>query len=419
MTTSQRNIHVIGAGMAGLAAALQLGLSGEKVTLYEAAPFAGGRCRSFHDRDLGCIIDNGNHLVLSGNVAVQDFLYLIDATDSMGGAGVPEFPFIDLANNERWTVRMGMGRIPFWMFDKKRRVAGTKLSDYTSALPVMAAGDTDRVGELLDENNILFKRFWEPLVIGALNTETSIASAKLLSAIFGQTFMRGGKACIPLIPKIGLSESFVQPCLDKLQSLGVNIKFNQRLRTMKFDDTHVRELDFNGTIVSVAPNDWVVMALPAWIAKQFLPEIQMPVEFRSIISAHFKADVPAQPLSILGVVGGISEWIFVKHGVVSVTISCAERYEDTSPRDMVRPIWEEIAKIYNLNPTTVPPHKIFKERCATFAATPEQNRRRPMPLTSWDNLALAGEWTATGLPSTIEGALRSGFKAAQVVQRWD
>ena len=82
-----RHVHIIGAGMAGLSAALQLTLAGENVALYEAAPFAGGRCRSFFDRELDCRIDNGNHLVLSGNVAIYDYLSLTNALETMGGSG--------------------------------------------------------------------------------------------------------------------------------------------------------------------------------------------------------------------------------------------------------------------------------------------------------------------------------------------
>src|SRR5271154_2255918 len=96
-----RYIHIVGAGMAGLSAALQLSLAGEAVALYEAAPFAGGRCRSFLDRELDCIIDNGNHLVLSGNAAVHDYLFLTGAMETIGGPGEPVFPFADLQTGER------------------------------------------------------------------------------------------------------------------------------------------------------------------------------------------------------------------------------------------------------------------------------------------------------------------------------
>src|SRR5262245_24333761 len=124
---SNRHIHIIGAGMAGLSAALQLALAGEKITVYEAAPFAGGRCRSFYDREIDCRIDNGNHLVLSGNAAIADYLALTNATETMGGPGKPIFPFMDVKTGERWTVRPNMGPVPWWVLCKSRRVSGTTL----------------------------------------------------------------------------------------------------------------------------------------------------------------------------------------------------------------------------------------------------------------------------------------------------
>jgi squalene-associated FAD-dependent desaturase len=416
MTT--RYVHIIGAGMAGLSAALQLTLAGEKVVLYDGAPFAGGRCRSFHDRDLGCTIDNGNHLVFSGNTAIHDYLFLTEALDTMGGPGEPIFPFMDLTSNERWVIAMNQGRIPLWLFNKNTRIPGTNVSDYLSSLKILTAGRNDTVNARLDTNSVLYKRFWEPLTIGALNTEPDVASASLLANIFTQSFGAGGAACVPLVPKIGLSETFVQPCLNVLAKHNVITRYSHRLGGITMQDNAVRELHFNNGVLEVDPQDWVILALPAWVTRDLLPTITVPNVFRSILSAHYRVEVPNNAAGFTGIIGGVSEWVFVRNGVASVTVSCAERYDAYPTREMTTHIWAELAKIYDLDPAKIPPHKIFKEKYATFAATPEQNRRRPTAYTNWKNLALAGEWTATGLPSTIEGAVRSGLRAAQVVMRW-
>jgi len=414
-----RQIHIIGAGMSGLSAALQLVLAGEQVSLYEAAPFAGGRCRSFLDRDLDCRIDNGNHLVLSGNVAIHDYLTLTNAMDSMGGPGAPLFPFMDLETGERWIAHMNMGRMPWWILDKDRRVPGTRVSDYFSILRLMSAGENDTVLARVTKDNALYRRFWEPMTVGVLNTEPGIASARMLANVFAQSFAAGGRNCIPLVPKVGLSETFVAPCLNVLRQHGVEPHYNRRLRAVGMDDSRIRQLEFQDGAMEIAPEDWVLLALPAWIVRDILPGLSVPTDFRSIINAHYRVEVPGNPAGFIGVVGGLSEWIFVRNGVASVTISCAERYSDTAVRDMADPIWREIAGIYDLDPEKLPPHRIFKEKYATFAATPEQDLLRPLAYDfRWRNLALAGEWTATGLPSTIEGAIRSGIKAAQVVLRW-
>jgi hypothetical protein len=96
---------------------------------------------------------------------------------------------------------------------------------------------------------------------------------------------------------------------------------------------------------------------------------------------------------------------------LSVTVSGADAIADDDREDLARRFWADVAAVHGL-PPDVPPFRIIKERRATFAATPEQDARRPGPLTRWRNLTLAGDWTATGLPATIEGTIRSGHKAA-------
>ena len=123
---SEGRVHVIGAGVAGLSVAVRASASGRPVTVWEAAGHAGGRCRSFDDSVLGRRIDNGNHLVLSGNQDVAAYLDLIGARDALIGPAVAEFPFVDLKSGERWAVRPGPGRVPWWVLSAKRRIPGTR-----------------------------------------------------------------------------------------------------------------------------------------------------------------------------------------------------------------------------------------------------------------------------------------------------
>ena len=117
--------YVVGAGLAGLSAAVRLAGEGRRVVLYEAARQAGGRCRSYHDPALGLTIDNGNHLLLSGNAAALDYLKRIGApADALEGPAQAEFPFADLATGERWTLRPNDGRLPWWILDARRARAG-------------------------------------------------------------------------------------------------------------------------------------------------------------------------------------------------------------------------------------------------------------------------------------------------------
>jgi phytoene dehydrogenase-like protein len=98
-------VHIIGAGLAGLAAAVHLRASGANLRLYEAAPRAGGRCRSYHDPQLGCVIDNGNHLLMSGNLSAMAYLDAIKARDRLTGPASADYPFLDVNTGARWTPR--------------------------------------------------------------------------------------------------------------------------------------------------------------------------------------------------------------------------------------------------------------------------------------------------------------------------
>jgi len=117
-----RRVFVVGAGVAGLAAAVEAQRRGARVVLHEAAPHAGGRCRSFFDAKLGVTLDNGNHLLLSGNQSTMAYLRAIGATGTLIGPTQPEYPFFDVATGDAWTVRMSPGRLPRWIFDAETRV---------------------------------------------------------------------------------------------------------------------------------------------------------------------------------------------------------------------------------------------------------------------------------------------------------
>lgn len=418
MTEASPHIHIVGAGLAGLSAALHLAQVTNNISLYEAAGHAGGRCRSYDDRELGCRIDNGNHLVLSGNVILRDYLMLAGAEDTLTGPDEAEYDFMDLRHDLRWTMRMSPGVIPWWLLRRSQRIPGTKLTDYLSFLRVIKAKPHETVAELTKDTGLLYERFWEPLCISVLNITPEFGSAQLLGNVLSQSFALGGHACRPLFPRVGMSETFVDPCIAKLKMLGIAPAFNQRLRHIGFADGRARSLHFGDREISLEPHDWLILAVPAWVASDLLPGLTAPTEFCSIINAHFRATAPMKNPGFAGLVGGVAEWIFTRPGVISVTVSAAERYGAWSGEQLVMAIWQDVARYCNFDANAIPPHRIVKEKRATFAATPQQTELRPKARTNWQNVLLAGDWTQNDLPSTLEGTVRTGLRAAQMVTRW-
>ena len=140
----------------------------------------------------------------------------------------------------------------------------------------------------------------------------------------------------------------------------------------------------------------------------------MPGEFQAILNIHFRVDADPGPAGFIGLIGGTAEWVFVKRGHVSVTISAANRMVDQGADAIAAAVWPDVRAALGLK-GPLPPWRVVKERRATFAATAAQERLRPPARTNVANLVLAGDWTATGLPATIEGAIRSGRTAAEVL----
>ena len=403
------HVHVVGAGLAGLAAALSLVERGIQVTVHEAGPAAGGRCRSYFDRELGCRIDNGNHLLLSGNRAAFSFLDQIGARGTLAGPGAPLFPFIDLGTGERWTVRPSAGRLPFWVLSARRRVPGTRAWDYLGLLSLRRAAPDATVAEALKPGP-LYRRLLEPLAIAALNTPPDTASARLLAAVVDESLAAGGTACIPSYPAEGLSETFIDPAVAWLEARGALVHLGSRVAAIDCSEGRVTALG----PYRVGEREAVVLAVPPSVATTLLPGTTAPDQFESILNIHLRVRADPGEAGFVGVIGGTAEWIFVKPGVVSVTISAGSRALDTPAVALAQQVWQDVRTTLRL-PEPIPPWRVVKEKRATFAATPDQDRRRPPSRTSLRNLALAGDWTATGLPATIEGAIRSGRRAADCI----
>lgn len=409
-----KRAQVIGAGLAGLSAAIALTEAGFAVTLSDAAAQAGGRCRSYHDPQLGLTIDNGNHLVLSGNDGVATYLATIGASDRLTGPDKAVFAFVDLADGRNWRIRPNDGALPWWVAMPGRRVPGTGIGDYLPLNRLLKASPAQTVGDVIPTKGPLWDRLMAPFLVAALNTPPATASAALAGAVIRETLARGGRAYRPRIASPTLAAAFVDPALDWLKARGTTIRLNRRLRSFLCDSDHVTALYFADGAEPVAADEPVILAVPAWIAASLLPDLTVPEAHHAIVNAHFRIAPPAGAEPMVGVVNGTAEWIFAFDDRLSVTISAADRLCDEDRATLAARLWDEVARVHCID-APLPRWQIVRERRATFAATPEQDRHRPGAATAWSNLTLAGDWTQTGLPATIEGAIRSGRTAAGLV----
>ncbi|MDH3242757.1 MAG: FAD-dependent oxidoreductase, partial [Alphaproteobacteria bacterium] len=316
-------VHVAGAGMAGLAAALTAARAGHRVVVHEAAAGAGGRCRSFFDPGMDRTLDNGTHVVLGANRAARDFLSAVGGdgvlSDATGGA----LPFMDLARGARWHV------------DIRRSAARALLAcggvrGLTAVLglvlmPPRGASVAAAYGRL----GTVYGRLIKPFATAVLNQSAEAAPAVELAAVFRRLSLGGRGALAPYLAPRSLSRDWIDPALSALKALGAEFRYHDPLTAIEVEDGALRAGTFRTGAVPVGRGDALILALPPWSLRFLSPHLALPPhETGAIICAHFLVSPPprlAQGAVLMGMTGATAEWIAVRDDVLSVTVSAAER----------------------------------------------------------------------------------------------
>lgn len=374
-------LHVVGAGLSGLAAALAAAKGGHPVHLYEAAPQAGGRCRSFHDPRLDRVIDNGSHLLLGVNRVALSYLKASGGLDFVHPLP-PVIHFAHVDNGQSWAVTPTRLPVSAWQVLRAAWPGGGTVAQRLES----CRGYAD---------------FWQPLCLAILNTAPDHADARLFARVLRAILLGGRSGFRGHAFPHGLSAALVDPTLVRLRELGADIHFGQRLTGLC-----QQRLTFAEMAVSLGKKDRVILALSPWALAPLLPE-SGHFDTETIVNVHFRLPhAPSLPHP-LGLIGGTGQWLFVRGDVASVTLSAAQAAPD------VPTLWREIAPLLNLT-IPIPPHRVVQEKRATLSHTPAISRRRPGPTTGRDWLFLAGDWLRSPWPCTMESAISSGLAAARL-----
>jgi hypothetical protein len=226
----------------------------------------------------------------------------------------------------------------------------------------------------------------------------------------------GADAARVHVAREGLGPTFIDPALALLARRGIAPRFGARLRRLDVDQGRVVRLVFDDTDVAIPTGDGVVLAVPAAVAADLVPGLTVPLAHRPIVNVHVALDAPPtsqEPL--VGVLGGTAHWFHRRGALIAATVSAAVDLAEQPAEDIAAAVWRDASRALGLT-GPLPRHRVVKERLATFAQTPAEVARRPGARTSLGNLVLAGDWTATGLPATIDGAALSGETAASLAR---
>lgn len=406
-------VHIIGAGLAGLSAAVRLTRAGRRVLVHESAPVFGGRCRSLVDSVLGREIDNGNHMILSGNRTLMEHARITGGESSLREAETAAFPFVDLLDDTRWTLRPA----GLWVFDKRRRVPGTRAPDYLAAAGALFARDQVTADQVFPAGTLIHHRLWKPLVVSALNGPMNRVSAKLFGRVIKETLLKGEAASRPVLAVRTLSAALIDPAIDFVRKGGGEVRSGARAAAIETGNGRATALIFaGGERIDLGAGDAVILAVPAWRVGALVPGVEAPPPGATILNVHYRLARVEEDPSFLGVVGGTVDWIFRRGDVVSVTVSDADALSADGNASLAERLWPDVSRALGIagRPGRA---RVIKERRATFDQAPASLALRPGPRSPIKGVFLAGDWTNTGLPATLEGAARSGVAAAETVPR--
>ncbi|EKV31579.1 hypothetical protein C882_3952 [Caenispirillum salinarum AK4] len=413
-------MHVIGAGMAGLACAVEAVRDGWAVTVHDSAPRAGGRCRSYHDPALDRVLDNGSHLMLSANTETRRLLETTGGWSRVVEVTPAVFAFHDLRDGTAFSVRPNAGPLPWWIFTAGRRAPGSTAMDHLSALwRLFRASAGASVADALA--GPLYDRVWYPIAEAVMNTAPAEACATSFRAVIRDSLLRGEPACRPWLFPEGLDAALVAPTVAWLEAHGAEVRLTDPVKGLETKDGRIAALRTRSGPVALAPGDVAVSALPAFTVGRLLPDLAPDgLETRAILNAHFRLPAPVNlpPPGFLGLIGGQAHWLFVRGDVLSVTVSAADALAAHTDDEVAARLWADVVRVpaFSHFGNPPPPSRVVRERRATLAHTPGIDTRRPGPRTGLGNLLLAGDWTATGYPCTVEGAVRSGVTAARTAR---
>jgi squalene-associated FAD-dependent desaturase len=435
----RHRVVIVGGGFAGLAAGVRLSERGHKVVLLERRNHLGGRAYSFIDAKTGDVVDNGQHLFMGCYHHTIAFLEKIGRIDRLRFQERPRVDFLDRQGFASFdcpplppplNVLAGLlGMKGINLGDKLRAwKIGRAIKSNGKVLPALTVDQwLDRLGQ----SKLMKERFFYPMVVATLNEDPAIASARMLKVVLQQAFGGAAKDARIGISRVGLSDLYTDGAADFIKSRGGEVLTGAQARGFIIENGAVTAVELRDGVRIEA--DHFISAVPPSALSSMLTDEQKRKEFAQldslasspIVSINLWFDRPVIDREFVGLLGTRSQWIFNKDLIlmparhsnqIAVIISAARDYVDWTRQDLVQMALDELHELLpESRSAELLNSVIVKEREATLSHTVASDEQRPGARTSIPNLLLAGDWTNTGLPATIESAVMSGNAAADLI----
>ncbi len=417
---------VIGGGFAGLSAAAHLSASGKRVELLEASQKLGGRAYSLRDKSTEEIIDNGQHIMMGCYTDTINFFRMIGAQDNLIFQEKLKVNFLEPHFQNR-ILEAGRGIYPFSLaagllkykaLSLKNRI---RLLKFFLMLPLSSTRDLCRMNIydwLMQENQNekILKAFWEILTAGALNTNLHKASAKVFKDVLIEISFKGNRASTIILPREGLTESYCNDASEFITNRGGKVIQGEQVNRLIAEGNKVKAIATNKR--TITDFKYIISSIPFYSLKRILTEDNLipdpGFEYSSILTVHIwlknnKLDKP-----FYGLIDSEIHWIFNHRSHLTLVRSDADELMEKSKEAIFELAAKELFKYCFIEKEDITNYSILKEKRATFIPSNQISFKRPGPSTGLKNLAIAGDWTNTGLPSTIESAVKSGRLAAEL-----
>ncbi len=418
---------VIGGGFAGLTAAAYLSNSGFQVELFEASPKLGGRAYSFYDNESGSIIDNGQHIMMGCYKETLNFIKLIGAENNLNFQRRLKVNFLKENSNLiplktlplPYPINLIWGLLNYKAISISDRLV---LLKFFLKLPFISSNslkDLSVYDWLIKEkqNRNIRKAFWEILTVGALNTNIKKASASTFALILKEIFLKGNKSATIILPKFGLSETYCNSAVDFIQKRNGKINILESVDNLQINEKKIIEIETSKR--KITDFDFVISTVPFYVIKKMIPQLSFPDGFEpkysSILSVHIWLKGNKLEEDFYGLINSPIHWIFNHRDHLTLVISDANELAEKSKEEIYELITDQLKIFVGISKEEIRSYKIIKEKRATFIPSKEILYNRPNSATEIKNLFIAGDWINTGLPSTIESAVKSGRIAANHV----